>query len=105
LSDAGPTTPPTATADEQLSTLDVPAQLDSPRTRSVSIDDVRAKLAYAMVGIFATTVAADIAIVVFGHLSGPDLSAAKDIFHELIPAETGLLGSAIGFYFAGQAKR
>ena len=85
--------------------LDVPEQLEKPSTQSVSIDDVRAKLAFGMLGIFALTIIADIGISVFGHLIQADIGTAKEAFHELIAAETGLFGSAIGFYFAGQGKR
>lgn len=55
---------------------------------------VRALLAFAFVFIFAGTIWA-----AFRCVGGPNWKDAKELLELLLPAETALLGGAIGFYF------
>jgi hypothetical protein len=62
-----------------------------------SIDSTRALLAGGFFVVFALTVAAAILVAAFAkqqHVSDVD-----SVLRTLIPAETALLGSAVGFYF------
>ena len=80
--------------------LTVQGELDDqePRLRRRRhIDQTRAGLAWALVWIFGGTVAAVILIVA---LTSPHPAAeVTEILKTLVPAETALLGSAVGFYF------
>jgi len=62
---------------------------------------VRAAIALSLVGIFGLTVLAALALVVW-----TDVEAAllKTLIEILLPAETALLGSAIGFYFGSESR-
>jgi len=69
-----------------------------PKTRPRrTVDDTRAGLAWALVAIFGGTVGAVILVVALnGHSPAAEVT---ELLKTLVPAETALLGSAVGFYF------
>lgn len=62
-----------------------------------SIDQTRAGLAWALVIIFGLTIGAAIAVIAFD--SANPTGDVTELLRTLVPAETALLGSAVGFYF------
>ena len=58
---------------------------------------VRASLAIFFAIILLVTI-----IYAFANVSGPDWTNVKELVQILLPAETALLGSAVGFYFGSQ---
>ena len=64
--------------------------------RTVSLDNVRARIAYALLVIFASTVGL-IFVAVALHWMTP--SSVKDLITPIITAEVSLLGAATGFYY------
>lgn len=74
-----------------------PPQVSAPTHE----DQTRRWVTYWLLGIFSATI---LAALVIAALPGedPHTLALKDILQMLLPAETGLLGSAIGFYFASR---
>jgi hypothetical protein len=65
--------------------------------RERHVEKTRAGLAWALFLTFAGTVLAVILIVATGsHTRGQE---ASELLKTLLPAETALLGSAVGFYF------
>lgn len=62
-------------------------------------DWVRASITYVFISIFALTVSASLAVVIW---FGKDYPNLKDLLQPLLPAETGLIGSAVGFYFGSE---
>ena len=65
-------------------------------------DMVRSVTNYSFIGIFALTVVASLYVVIW---RGSDWTNEKDLLQLLLPAETALLGSAVGFYFGSQVNR
>lgn len=65
-------------------------------------DWVRASITYTFIGIFALTVIASLIVVIWFGKDYPDM---KDLLQPLLPAETGLIGSAVGFYFGSETRR
>jgi|GEM_PF-6981443 len=63
-------------------------------------DRVRAVVAFSFVGIFLITII--LAFIVIMGFSN-DWTNTKDLLQLILPAETALIGSAIGFYFGTQA--
>lgn len=62
---------------------------------------VRALLALAALGLVFTTV-----ILAYDATQGHSWSSAKEWLQVVLPAETGILGSVLGFYFGShQAER
>lgn len=75
----------------------VPEQGDS-----YDIESTRANLAIAFVVIFAVTIFAAIMIVA---LTGDHpAKEVSELLPTLLPAETALLGSAVGFYFGAKER-
>jgi hypothetical protein len=76
---------------------------EEPRLRrGRNIDQTRAGLAWALVWIFGGTVAAVLLIVA---LTSPHpASDVTELLRTLVPAETALLGSAVGFYFGTRTR-
>ena len=62
----------------------------------VPIENVRARIAYALLWIFGLTVGASFFGILSGWVSSTDL---RDFMTPITTAEVGLLGSATGFYF------
>src|SRR5579872_3879378 len=65
-------------------------------------ESTRSTIALTFVGVFALTIVLAF-IVVIGFNS--DWAATKDLLQLIIPAETALIGSAIGFYFGTQTEK
>ena len=64
-------------------------------------EGVRSTLATILLGCFVLTVGTTLVAA----LIYPDrIESLKEVLLILLPAETGLLGSALGFYFASEAK-
>ncbi len=63
--------------------------------------DVRKHIAYWLLVIFTATIAVALASAFFAF----HWTEGKDILLVLLPAETGLLGSVLGFYFASKAGK
>ncbi len=59
----------------------------------------RSGLAFAFVVIFGATI-----IFAFFKVGTRDWVQTKDLLQILLPAETGLLGSALGFYFGAKSN-
>jgi Na+/H+-translocating membrane pyrophosphatase len=93
--------PDTVVAGPALSVRDV-----DPREPTLgsghNIDKTRAGLAIGFLAIFAVTVVA--AILIAALSSHEHVSDVNDLLHTLIPAETALLGSAVGFYFGTRSR-
>jgi len=62
-------------------------------------DVVRTIITCSFIAIFALTILASLAIVTW---SGSVWTNAKELLQLVLPAETALMGSAIGFYFGSQ---
>ncbi len=65
-------------------------------------DMVRSVTNFSFIGIFALTIIASLYVVIW---RGSDWTNEKDLLQLLLPAETALLGSAVGFYFGSQVNR
>jgi hypothetical protein len=86
----------------------LPGTVDEPRTpalaakrqRVVGDSQVRGWLGGVLMAIFAITVFAGLGTAIFG--SHNAYSQVVDVLRDLFPAELGLLGSAIGFYFGSR---
>ncbi|SRR5258708_6229469 len=88
--------------DVNLGTLeDSPIRQDplQPYNVEKQHDWVRTIITCSFVFIFAITVIAAFAIVAW---AGPSWANTKELIQLLLPAETALLGSAVGFYFGSQ---
>src|SRR5579863_3322963 len=66
------------------------------------LDWVRSITMYAFICIFALTVIASLVVVIWFGKEYPNM---KDLIQALLPAETGLIGSAVGFYFGSEIGR
>ena len=60
---------------------------------------VRTIITCSFIAIFALTILASLAIVTW---VGSAWTNAKELMQLVLPAETALMGSAIGFYFGSQ---
>lgn len=73
-----------------------------PRRRSIQLtpdDTARLILAFTFVALFALTIFfACIAVIA----DGSAWSKARELLQVILPAETALLGSAVGFYFGAR---
>jgi len=58
---------------------------------------VRSSLAFALFILLGGTIWA-----AFAHVGHSDWAQTKDLLLLIVPAETGLLGSAVGFYFGSR---
>lgn len=74
-------------------------KIDRPYNRIKHLDWVRSITMYAFICIFALTVFTSLIIIIWFGKDYPDL---KDLLQSLLPAETGLIGSAVGFYFGAE---
>jgi hypothetical protein len=85
--------------------LSLPGDVDAgePRlSRARDIDRTRAQITWAFIWIFAGTIAAVLLIVA---VANPHQSSeAIDVLKTLLPAETAVLGSAVGFYFGTRER-
>ena len=73
-----------------------------PESRSFDLpvfaqEVVRALLAFTFVIILVLTI-----VFAFQNVSGPNWTNTKELLQLLLPAETALLGSAVGFYFGSR---
>ena len=68
------------------------------------VDQFREKLALLLV-LFGLTIALYAVLVAINVWLGQDASLLAQGLHEVLPAETGLLGAAIGHYFGTRAGR
>ena len=66
------------------------------------LDWVRSITMYAFISIFALTVIASLVAAIWFDKEYPNI---KDLIQALLPAETGLIGSAVGFYFGSEIGR
>ena len=77
-----------------------------PRGKGVDVDPaqkretVRGTIALSLVALFAATVL----LTVIGVLLGANWENLKGALELLLPAETALLGTAIGFYFGAESR-
>lgn len=62
---------------------------------------VRAAIALSLVAIFGITVFASLAVLAWADMESDRLKTLLEI---LLPAETALLGSAVGFYYGAEAR-
>ena len=66
-------------------------------------DLVRSLTNFSFIGIFALTVIVSLYAAI--GLGGQYWANAKDLLQTLLPAETALIGSAVGFYFGSQTNK
>jgi hypothetical protein len=77
--------------------IEVRAPLEQPyREEPVDLHRTREILAYLLLALFAATLVASLFFVG----SADSWARAKEFLQIALPAEIGLLGGAIGFYFA-----
>jgi hypothetical protein len=70
-------------------------------------DTVRAHITYILLSILAGTLTLIFAIFILSLFLGnatATWASLKDMLQILLPAETGLIGSAVGFYFGSQLQ-
>ena len=83
--------------------LAVPEQLEQPEIGR-SIDLFRERLTTRLLWVFVGTIGAEVAFAGVAMLTGHDVSPLRETLHDVVPAETGLLGAAIGYYFGERAR-
>jgi hypothetical protein len=88
--------------DSQITKKAERGKLEKPYNRIEHLDWVRSITMYAFISIFALTVIASLVVVIWFGKEYPNL---KDLLQPLLPAETGLIGSAVGFYFGSQVAK
>jgi hypothetical protein len=69
-----------------------------------SIDVYREQLTNRLLALFGGTVLIDVIMAGIATFTGHDFSAAREVIRDVIPAETGLLGAAIGYYFGARGR-
>ena len=89
--------------EEDRETFDVPEDASKPTPTGTYFrlgvqEFARALLAFAFVGILALTL-----ILAFENVGGTDWDDTVELLQLLLPAETALLGSAVGFYFGSRS--
>lgn len=89
--------------EQQPEVLAVPEQLERPEIGK-SIDVVRERLTTQLLWVFIGTIAAEVLFAGVAMLTGHDVSPLRETLHDVVPAETGLLGAAIGYYFGEKAR-
>ncbi len=89
---------------KEAETLEVAGRLEQPEIGR-RIDFFREKLTSRLLWLFGGTVVLDVAVSGIASATGHDVSGFRDILREVLPAETGLLGAAIGYYFGERAAR
>jgi hypothetical protein len=90
--------------EQQPEVLAVPEQLEQPELGR-SIDLVRERLTTQLLWVFIGTIASEVVFAGIAMLTGHDVTPLREALHDVIPAETGLLGAAIGYYFGEKARR
>jgi hypothetical protein len=70
-----------------------------------SIDHFREQLTTRLLWVFGGTIGGEVMLAGIAAFTGHDTSAIRDIMRDVIPAETGLLGLAIGYYFGEKAAK
>ena len=65
-------------------------------------DWVRSITTYVFIGIFAVTIFGSMAIIIWDNTAWAN---AKEFLQIMLPAETALIGSVVGFYFGSQSRR
>jgi len=89
--------------DIDLTTKSGPGFLLRPYNPERKKDSVRAWVTGSLLGAFVLLIAAAIAVSALGSRERWD--ETKEMLQILLPAVTGLLGSALGFYFGAQSKK
>jgi hypothetical protein len=100
---AGPEGPAPGSAELRLSTIPRLSWIAQPGlviAREAALSRARVLLAVSFVFAFLVILGASYAGFLFHHPA-----AMKDWLQAVLPAETGLLGSAVGFYFGSSASR
>ena len=103
-------TPPVEVAGRQLQRLDVEEEVPWAKSKDVKEqrrDRVRATLAYVLVGVFSGTLLVVFGDVLFSQDGEGALETWKELLPLILPVETTLLGTALGFYYgygAGQKQ-
>ena len=81
-------------------TLDAPLLIERERTRGLD-DLARSLIALALTILFGVTI-----VLAFAKTGNATTWAnAKDLLNMLLPAETGILGSALGYYFGTRDRQ
>lgn len=65
-------------------------------------EGIRATIALSLIAIFALTALGALAAAIF---MGVESTTMRGLLEILLPAETALLGSAIGFYFGAESRQ
>ena len=87
----------TSTAEAELTVGD---DLSPPFRKATDPDSVRARLAEYLFYLFAATIAVGTLLIAF--LDDSAANRVADWLTRLLPAELGVLGSAVGFYFGSK---
>jgi hypothetical protein len=94
--------PQAQTASDSHDVLRVRDIQSRPESRSFDLpvfaqEIVRSLLAFTFVIILVLTI-----VFAFQNVDGPNWANTKELLQLLLPAETALLGSAVGFYFGSR---
>jgi hypothetical protein len=95
---------PAELASREPEFLEVRGNLEKPDVGR-NLDLFREKLTSRLLWLFGSTVIADVVLASVAAATGHDVTSARDLLHDVIPAETGLLGAAIGYYFGERAAK
>ena len=90
--------------DDEPELLEVSGNLEQPQVGR-SIDVYREKLTNRLLYLFAATIVLDFGLAAIDALTGHPFADVRDVLRDVIPAETGLLGAAIGYYFGERAAK
>lgn len=90
--------------DEEPELQELSGKLEHPQVGR-SIDLYREKLTNRLLYLFGATVILDFGLALVDAITGHPFTDVRDALREVIPAETGLLGAAIGCYFGERAAK
>lgn len=86
--------------DGAAQTLHVEGRLPQPSTRSTELREIGRELVRGGLAILFAIILIGTIVFAFQHVGTPSWVDTKELLQLLLPAETALLGSATGFYFA-----
>jgi hypothetical protein len=86
--------------DGEVGQVITPVAVSAKRERLVKDVQVRGMLAGALIAIFALTIMA--ALLVAALADEQQVKSMRSLLDVLLPAETGLLGSAVGYYYGAR---
>jgi hypothetical protein len=89
--------------------LPIPVSREPEQKKSGFVYDPEPRLDWVRAAIAAALLSAFLAIIAFAlystRASAEVYTRTKDLLDKLLPALTGLIGSALGFYFGSRTER